>query len=280
MGAPYARPYLYPRWALCDGGAAVGDPLGDLRMAIGPVTGVGTSFALGSVPPASRLIGGGGALEALGDSRDAVAQIAAALTTLRDALTNARNSADAVPGDSTLTPVTVAIPQTIEQPTFVTVNGEPVQSGIVNVPAGTRTLTVGYERSGRAPLAVGDTLRSLAAQVAALNGSVGTGDFAAQVSALLRSGDLAAAVNTPDVGAIDAAVGEINGVLAAAGGLGQQLGARTQAAAQVNLGGLLLSADAGAVLAAQSGGSFGGSFGGSYQAAPPPATGSRLSHWA
>jgi hypothetical protein len=199
---------------------------------------------------AGRLLDGqGAALQALDSGRAGIDRIQAALVRLRDALQAARAAADAVPGRTALQPVVADIEQTADKPTFVTIDGETVQSGTITVSLGPRPLIVGYERARRAPLDVGEHLKALAANAATLVVTVGTGgtsSFAADVAALLRSPELTTAVNAPDAGAIDAAIGRINATLAKVGGLGLQLSARTAAAAQVDLGGLLLAAGAAA----------------------------------
>jgi hypothetical protein len=194
---------------------------------------------------ARRLLGADATLQALDNGRNGVDRIKAALTKLRDALAAARAEADAVPGRTALKPVVAEVEQTVDKPTFVTINGQPVQSGTITVSLGPRPLVVGYERANRAPLAVGDALRSLAATVASLVsgvGAAGTGGLAADVSALLRSDAFTTAVNRPDAAAIDTAIGRIDATLAKTEGLGFSLGTRAAAAAQVDLGGLLLGA--------------------------------------
>jgi hypothetical protein len=195
---------------------------------------------------ARRLLdGAGAALQTLDHSRAGVERIKAALTHLRDTLRSARAEADAVPGRTALKPVIADVEQTGDKPTFVTIDGLPVQSGTITVSLGTRPLIVGYERANRAPLAVGETLRSLAATAATLVSSVGAGGaggFAADVSALLRSGDFTTAVNRPDAASIDTAIARIDAVLAKVEGLGVTLNARAASAARVDLGGLLLGA--------------------------------------
>lgn len=195
---------------------------------------------------ARRLLDSAGAtLQALDNGRNGVEQIKAALTKLRDALAAARAEADAVPGRTELKPVVADVEQTVDKPTFVTIDGQPVQSGTITVSLGPRPLVVGYERANKAPLEVGDALRSLASTVASLVSSVGAngaGGFAADVSALLRSDAVTMAVNRPDAAAIDAAIGRIDATLAKAEGLRFSLGTRASAAALVDLGGLLLGA--------------------------------------
>jgi hypothetical protein len=223
---------------------------------IGSVVNVSSYFAFGrdfsayanaaAGGNARRLLADAGAtLQALDNGRNGVDRIKAALTKLRDALQAARGEADAVPGRTALKPVVAEVEQTVDKPTFVTIDGQPVQSGTITVSLGPRPLVVGYERANRAPLAVGDALRSLASTVASLVSSIGAngaGGFAADVSALLRSGAFTTAVNRPDAAAIDTAIGRINDTLAKAEGLGFSISTRASAAAQVDLGGLLLGA--------------------------------------
>jgi len=207
------------------------------------------------------LDGAGATLQALDNGRDGVARIKAALSKLRDALQAARGEADAVPGRTALKPVIAEIDQTVDKPTYVTIDGETVQSGTITVSLGPRPLVVSYERANRAPLAVGAALTSLAATVAGLVSSVGAngaGGFAADVAALLRSDTFTTAVNRPDAGAIDAAIGQINDALAKADGLGVSLGTRAAAAAQVDLSGLLLGASANAADSASGAAAGGG----------------------
>jgi hypothetical protein len=201
---------------------------------------------------AARLLDGAGAtLQALDNSRSDVGRIKQALTTLRDALQAAREQAGAVAGRTELKPVVAEVEQTRDKPTYVTIDGAVVQDGTITVSLGPRPLVVGYERANRAPLDVRAALNALSTTVTKLVSRAGAdaaGGFAADVSALLRSDALTTAVNTPDAAAIDTAIGRINDTLAKAAGLGSSIGARAAAAAQVDLGGLLLSAapDAGA----------------------------------
>jgi hypothetical protein len=198
--------------------------------------------------PGARLIDGAGArLSNLDRGRGGVNRIKAALNDLRDALASARDGADPVPGRSALKPIIAQVEQTVDKPTFVTIDGELVQDGTVTVSLGKRPLTVGYERGPRTPLDARGALNALAAEAADLFSTVGadgTGGFTAEVSALLRSGELATAVNRPDAGAIDTAIGRIDAVLAGAEGLRSSLAAQEAAAAQVDLGPLLLGATA------------------------------------
>lgn len=217
---------------------------------IGSVFGSSGSFATGHrlAPvgdPARLLESAGARLHSLDSARGSVERIKAALTSLRDALQAGRDGADPVPGRNALKPVIAQVEQTAEKPTFVTIDGEVVQDGTITVSLGKRPLTVGYERAPRAPLDARDALNALAATVGKLVATVGRGDtsgFVDEVTALLRSGDLTTAVNRPDQGVINAALGRIDAVLAGAEGLKSSLAARESAAAQVNLGGLLLGA--------------------------------------
>jgi hypothetical protein len=205
--------------------------------------------AYGAAAPggnSSRLLqGAGSTLQALDSGQDGIGEIKAGLMKLRDTLQAARAQANAVAGRTELKPVFANIEQTVDKPTFLTIDGETVQSGTITTWPGTRPVLVGYEWANRAPLDVGDSLRSLAADVSALVSATGTGGidgFAADVSALLKSSDFTTAINTPDVAAIDAATARIDDVLAKTDGLKSSLETRALAAAQVDLGGLLLGA--------------------------------------
>jgi hypothetical protein len=216
--------------------------------AIGSVTGAyayGGAGARTPGPGAFNALAQGNALQALDSGRGGVDRIKTELTALRDALQSARNGADAVPGNTALTPVVAQVEVTQDRPTFVDVNGTPVQTGTITVSLGTRPVVVGYESGNRAALGLQDQLNALASDVSRLVarvGASGAGGFASDVSALLKSGELATAANTPDAASIDAAIGRIDGVLAKASGLGSSLSARASAAAQVDFGGLLLGA--------------------------------------
>jgi hypothetical protein len=230
----------------------------------------------------SRLLDGtGSTLQALNNGRNGVDQIKAALTTLRDTLQSARTEADAIPGRTALQPVVADIEQTVDKPTYVTVNGTPIQNGTITVSLGTRPLIVGYERANRAPLGVGEAVKSLTATVATLVSTVGgdgTGGFAADVTALLRSNDFTTAVNRPDAAAIDTAIGRINDVLAKAQGLGSSINAQASSAAQVDLGALLLSATPNA--GADSSGLAGFARSSPYRSNSNSASGTQISSWA
>lgn len=217
---------------------------------VGSVFSLSGSFATGrNVAPdgnSARLLGGAGAtLHNLENSRTATDRIRVALTQLRAALQDARDGADPVPGRSALKPVIAQVEDTVDKPTFVTINGNVVQDGTITVSLGKRPLVVGYERTPRASLDARDALNTLAATVGSLVATVGaknTGGFVDKVSTLLSSGDLATAVSRPDSSAIDNALGRIDAVLAGAEGLRSSLAGRQSAAAQVDLGGLLLGA--------------------------------------
>jgi len=217
---------------------------------IGSVFSLPGSFGAGRglAPDGNRarlLDGAGAALRSLDSGRNAIDRIRATLTELREALEEARGHADPVPGRSALKPVIADVEQTVDKQTYVTVDGVLVEDGTITVSLGKRPLTVGYERTPRAPLDARDTLNALAATVSRLVAAVGPGDtrgFVDEVSALLRSGDLATAVNQPDAGAIDTAIGRIDAVLAGAEGLRSSLATRESAAAQTDLGALLLGA--------------------------------------
>lgn len=213
--------------------------------AIGSVT---TTFASGGSTSQPRdanvlaTLAQSGTLQAIDSGRSGVDRIKAALTRLRNALQAARGSANAVPGGTELTPIIADIEQTKDQPTFVTINGQPVQNGTITVSLGTRPVVVGYEAGSRPSLAVHDALSALSSTVSQLVATVGSdaGGFASDVSALLKSSDLATAVNAPDVASIDAALAQIDGVLAKTGGLRSSLTSQASAAALTNLGGALL----------------------------------------
>ena len=219
-------------------------------MAISPIGSLTTSFAIGGGTPQPRgadalaMLAQSGMLRTLDNSRSGIDRIKAALTGLRDALQTARGTASAVPGGTELTPIVAQIEQTQDQPTFVTVNGQPVQNGTITVSLGTRPVVVGYEAGNRPSLAVHDAVRALASSVAQVVATVGgaTRGFASDVSALLKSRDLATAMNAPDVASIDAALGQIDGVLAKADGLRSTLASQASATALVDLGGALLAA--------------------------------------
>lgn len=216
-------------------------------MAISPIGSVTTSFAIGGGTPQPRgadalaMLAQSGMLRTLDNSRSGIDRIKAALTGLRDALQTARGTASAVPGGTELTPIVAQIEQTQDQPTFVTVNGQPVQNGTITVSLGTRPVVVGYEAGNRPSLAVHDAVRALASSVAQVVATVGgaTRGFASDVSALLKSRDLATAMNAPDVASIDAALGQIDGVLAKADGLRSTLASQ---ASQLSLSGVLIGA--------------------------------------
>ena len=216
-------------------------------MAISPIVSVTTSFAIGGGTPQPRgadalaMLAQSGMLRTLDNSRSGIDRIKAALTRLRDALQTARGTASAVPGGTELTPIVAQIEQTQDQPTFVTVNGQPVQNGTITVSLGTRPVVVGYEAGNRPSLAVHDAVSALASSVAQVVATVGgaTRGFASDVSALLKSRDLATAMNAPDVASIDAALGQIDGVLAKADGLRSTLASQ---ASQLSLSGVLIGA--------------------------------------
>jgi hypothetical protein len=215
-------------------------------------------------------------LQALDNGRDSVDQIKSALTKLRDTLQAARDQANAVPGRTELQPVVADVEQTRDKPTYITVGGAVVQNGTITVSLGTRPLIVGYETANRAPLEVSGAVKSLASTVATLVSTLGANNgFAADVSALLQNNDFITAVNTPNAAAIDAAIGQINDTLAKAAGLGTSLSARQAAAAQVDLGGLLLSAAPSAGVDTSAATSYTGSS--AYQLNSSGATGTQVS---
>lgn len=221
----------------------------EAALAITPIGSVTASFTIGGGTPqppvadALAVLEQSGTLQAIESGRNGVDRIKAVLSHLRDALQTARGTASAVPGGTQLTPIVADIEQTQDRPTFVTVNGQPVETGTITVSLGTRAVVVGYEAGNRPSLAVQDAVGALAATVAQVVATVGGGTrgFASDVAALLKSRDLATAVHAPDVASIDAALEQIDGVLAKAGGLGRSLSAQASAAAQADLSGELLS---------------------------------------
>lgn len=214
--------------------------------------GFGSRLAGGSSSFASSASGrllAASALSSLDNGRASVDDIKAALTQLRDALVNARASADAVPGDTTLQAVTATIDHYVDKPTYVTVDGEPVQNGTVTVKDGTREIVVGYERVNRYGPEISEGLRVLLRATTAVGTAPGLdnlGTFGDQIAAFLKSVDLNTATTRPDKASLDGAISQIDGLLAGAEGLGFTLNTRALAAAQVDLGGLLLGADANA----------------------------------
>lgn len=204
-----------------------------------------SSFASGA---SSRLIAGS-ALSSLNTSRASVDDIKAALTQLRDALASARDNADAVPGRTTLQAVTTEITRYVDKPTYVTVDGKPVQNGTVTVADGTQKFVSAFERVNRGRTDIGESLKVL------LNATVNVGSapglsnentFGSQIGAFLKSVDLNTAVTRPDKTSLDGAITQIDGLLAGAAALGFTVSHRAAAAAQVDFGGLLLSAEANA----------------------------------
>jgi len=187
----------------------------------------------------------GAALQSLGNSRSSVDQIKAALASLRDALTAARDKADAVPGTTTLQAVTADITQYVDKPTFVTVNGKPVQNGTVTVAEGTKQLVVGYARVNRAAPDVGPALKMLlnaTVNVGSAPGLANVNTFGSQIATFLKNTDVTTAVTRPDKASLDSAIAQIDGMLAGAAGLSFSVKQQAAAAAQVNLGSLLLGA--------------------------------------
>lgn len=227
---------------------------------IGAVVGFSGRFAYGSFgsglaggassfagSASSRLIAGS-ALSSLDGSRTSVADIKAALTQLRDALINARGNADAVPGRTTLKAVTAEIERYVDKPTYITVDGEPVQNGTVTVADGTQKIITAFERVNRGRTDIGESLRVL------LNATVNVGSapglssentFGDQIAAFLKNADVQTAVTRPDKASLDSAISQVEGLLANAEGLGLTVNLRAAAAAQVDLGGLLLGANPG-----------------------------------
>ena len=200
-----------------------------------------SSFASGG---SSRLFASS-ALASLDNSCNGVAEIKAALTQLRDALVNARANADAVPGPTTLKAVTAEIEHYVDKPTYVTIDGEPVQNGTVTVSQGKRTLIVGYERVARSAPDIGPALKVLLRATTAAGSAPGVenvGAFGSRIAALLKNVDFNTAVSRPDAASLDSAISQIDGLVASAEGLGFIVNMRAASAAQVDLGGLLLGA--------------------------------------
>jgi hypothetical protein len=190
-------------------------------VAISPIGSVMTSFATGSGMQQPRgadalaVLAQSGSLRALDSGRSGIDRITAALTQLRKTLQTARNTASTVPGGTLLSPIVADI--------------------------GQGPVVVGYEAGNRPSLAVQDAVGALASSVAQMVAAVGgpTRAFASDVSALLKSHDLATAMNTPDVASLDAALGQIDSVLAKVDGLRSALSSQ---ASQLSLSGVLLSA--------------------------------------
>ncbi len=196
---------------------------------------------------ASRLIARS-ALSALDNGRGGVAGIRAALTKLRDALQAARDTADPVPGRTTLKAVTAEIDHYVDKPTYVTIDGAPVQNGTVTVKDGTQKLVVGYERVSRYGPEISEGLRVLLRATTAVGTAPGLdnlGTFGDQIAAFLKSADLDTAVTRPDAASLDGALQQIDGLLSSAAGLGFTVSQRAAAASQIDLGGLLLGASPG-----------------------------------
>lgn len=222
-----------------------------------------SSFASGA---SSRLLAGS-ALASLDAGRGHVDEIKAALTKLRDALQAARDTADPVPGRTTLKPVTAEIDHYVDKPTWVTINGAPVQNGTVTVKDGTQKLVVGYERVNRYGPEISEGLRVLLRATTAVGTAPGLdnlGTFGDQIAAFLKSADLDTAVTRPDKAALDGALEQVNGLLTSAEGLGFTVNSRAAAASRIDLGGLLLGASPGLFDGSSS--STGSSGSGAYQA--------------
>ncbi len=213
-----------------------------------------SSVASGADSAAGRLAAGS-ALTSLDTSRSSVAEIKAALGQLRDALSAARDNADAVPGSTTLKAVTTEITHYIDKPTYVTVNGKPVQNGTVTVADGTRKFVSAYERVTRGRTDIGKALKVLlnaTVNVGSAPGLANVNTFGSQIGAFLKNTDVKTALTRPDKASLDSALAQVNGLLASAEGLGFAVNQSAKAAAQVNLGGLLLSADASTITGSSS----------------------------
>lgn len=238
---------------------------------IGSVVGFSGSFAYGgfgsglagggSTFASARLIAGS-ALSSLDVGRGGVAAIKAALTKLRDALAAARDNADAVPGRTTLKAATVEIERYVDKPTYVTIDGEPVQNGTVTVSQGKQEVLVGYERVNRYGPEISEGLRVLLRATTAVGTAPGLdnlGTFGDQIAAFLKSADLDTAATRPDKTSLAGALEQVNGLLASAEGLGFTVSQRAAAASQIDLGGLLLGASPGLFDGASTPTSSGGS---------------------
>jgi hypothetical protein len=204
-------------------------------------------FGLTGLSGASSSFAAGNALSSADGSRASLAQIKAALTSLRDAFVTARDNADAVPGRTTLQAVTTEITRYVDKPTYVTVNGKPVQNGTQTVADGTLKFVSAYERVTRGRTDIGDALKVLlnaTIDVGSAPGLANVNTFGSQIGAFLKNTDVKTALTRPDKAALDSALAQVNGLLARAEGLGFAVNHSAKAAAQVNLGGLLLSADA------------------------------------
>jgi hypothetical protein len=213
---------------------------------IGTVT--GTLHFGGAAPRAASALSAlakAGTLEAIDGGRDGIERIGSELKKLREALLAARKDANSVPGGTTLIPIYADIEQVRDKTTFVTIDGQPVETGTITVSRGTRPVLVGYEVGNRPSLAVRDRIAALSSAVSQFVGTVGreaAGRFAAEVADLLRSEALSVATNAPDSASIDAALAGIDAVLGKAEGLRSSLYARAGAAAQVDLAGMLVNA--------------------------------------
>ncbi len=205
------------------------------------LSGGGSAYASSA---SSRLIAGS-TLSSLAGGRASVAQIQAALSTLRDALVSARDNADAVPGSTTLKAVTADIEHFVDKPTFVTIDGKPVENGTVTVSQGTQKVVVGYERVDRGRTDIGESLKVLlnaTVNVGSAPGLANVNTFGSQIGAFLKNTDVQTALTRPDQAALDSALQQIDGLLASASGLGFTVNHNAAAAAQVDLGSLLLGA--------------------------------------
>ena len=218
------------------------------------LSGALSSFAAGNDAASSRLLAGN-ALSSADGSRTSLAQIKAALGQLRDALSAARDNADAVPGRTTLKAVTTEITRYVDKPTYVTVNGKPVQNGTVTVADGTQKFVSAYERVTRGRTDIGKALKVLlnaTVNVGSAPGLANVNTFGSQIGAFLKNTDVNTALTRPDKASLDSALAQVNGLLASAEGLGFAVNHSAKAAAQVNLGGLLLSVDASTITSSSS----------------------------
>ncbi len=110
------------------------------------------------------------------------------------------------------------------------------------------------------------------ANVSAAAGINGSTVFVGDISAVLRSSELQGAVTRPDKASLDGALEMVNGLLAKASALGFTVNASANAAAQIDLGSLLLGASPS--LLGGSTASAGSDGASAYQAAASSTTGS------
>ena len=128
----------------------------------------------------------------------------------------------------------------VDKPTYVTVNGKPVQNGTVTVADGTQKIVTAFERVNRGRTDIGESLRVLLNATVAVGSAPGLSSentFGSQIGAFLKSDALNTALSKPDKASLDGAIDQVDGLLAKAEGLGFTASHRAAAAAQVDLGG-------------------------------------------